>query len=1140
MAIELLNGLIAHWRADESSGNTLYDVSNNYNLTLYLNPSLNYAGVVNTCIDIDSSRSNTYNNSTAPFDNVSDNFSVSFWVYPHRIGLSGDRYYFRTMHGSSPWYSLTSYNQSNSSNLVFRVRDACAGDYSATATINASTWYHVVGVVEGIGKYIKLYVNDVSSRSSNTLAKNILDHNQGFNFGNGYNGSAEGAYAALDEMTMWSRALNEEEIAALYNSGSGLAYPFVEDTSIIIDLSTGLQGYWKLDENTGSTLYDSVGVNHLTNSNAIIGAADAISGRSVEFDTSTDYIRDSTLTGLDASNDQFSVSLWAKFDVSTTGSGINMTLLRIQEYVSGGVNRPVILLNTATQGGNDYLAAYISSIDGSIQSIETTPSKVNWQTNTWYHIAYTYAGAGNLGTLYVNASDARGWTNNKIFTQPISSPMGYITLGNSYGGARLGLDGKIDEFGYWNRALTPAEVSTLYNNGQGLTFPFTGPVIPDLSTGLNAYWKFDETSGTTAYDSLNTYDLTNTGAIINSDGKIETSYLFEGGSDRVTNDTSILWNTRMTVGAWIKSTYTAGYQNVISTYRYSTYAYGYDLNIRNSGAEFALRGGINGNRAVDVNVSGINDGNWHHVIGTWDGSTIRLYVDASLRGTNSWTYDVQYIPTCYFSIGNRAGSIPFNGNIDEPFVYNRAITPAEVSALYNNGLGLSYPFTETPGPVSAPTVTTTSITDISIHTATGGGNVTHDGSIALTYRGICWGTSTNPTVADSSVQDGATGEGSYISYLTNLISNTTYYVRAFAYNSEGLSYGNNVNFTTESGLTAPVVTTAGITDVSLYTATSGGTVVDDGGSTITARGICWDTTSNPTIASGDGSTGNGTGEGTFVSYLTNLTPATYYYVRAYAINSQGTSYGSNIGFTTNSRTLLTDLVSYWKLDEESGTVYDSFGTNNGTVTGATYSQTGKINTGLYFDAANEIINCGTGTSLRITEEITLSAWIKLSATQNTYPRIVGKESGYGMYVSSVTGNLRWYDGVNDVEVNSISSFDLRDNSWHLVTTTYDKTAIRGYVDASPVGTFSYTGSLTDVPAIPLTIGNRVAGDRYTVGTIDEVGIWSRALSPNEISQLYNADRGLTYPFTSTLINALGVYNGFFVTYMGQTVWVFSL
>jgi len=657
----------------------------------------------------------------------------------------------------------------------------------------------------------------------------------------------------------------------------------------------------------------------------------------------------------------------------------------------------------------------------------------------------------------------------------------------------------------------------------------------NLSLNLCAYWKFDETTGTTAYDSLNTYNLAITGASINELGKIEKSYLFDGG-DKITNDTSILLNTRISVGAWVKSTYTAGYQNVISTYRYSTYAYGYDLNIRNSGAEFALRGGANGNRTVDVNVSGINDGNWHHVIGTWDGSTIRLYVDASLRGTNTWTYDVSYISTCYFSIGNRTGEIPFNGNIDEPFVYSRAITAAEVSTLYNNGVGLSYPFTD----VSAPTVTTTSIADVSIHTATGGGNVTHDGSIALTYRGICWGTSTNPTVADSSVQDGATGEGAYTSYLTNLISNTTYYVRAFAYNSEGLSYGNNVNFTTESGLTAPVVTTAGITDVSLYTATSGGTVVDDGGATVTARGICWDTTINPIITSADGSTSNGAGEGSFVSYLTNLTPATYYYVRAYAVNSQGTSYGSNIGFTTNSRTLLTDLVSYWKLDEESGTINDSFGTNNGTVTGATYNQPGKINTGLYFDAASEIINCGTGSSLRITEAITLSAWIKLSATQNSYPRIVSKEGGYCMYISTANGNLRWFDSVNDIELNSIASFDLRDNNWHLVTITYDKTTIRGFVDASPVGTFSYTGSLADVSTVPLTIGNRVAGDRYAVGTIDEVGIWSRALSSDEISQLYNADRGLTYPFTSTLINALGVYNGFFVTYMGQTVWVFSL
>jgi hypothetical protein len=101
-----------------------------------------------------------------------------------------------------------------------------------------------------------------------------------------------------------------------------------------------------------------------------------------------------------------------------------------------------------------------------------------------------------------------------------------------------------------------------------------------------------------------------------------------------------------------------------------------------------------------------------------------------------------------------------------------------------------------------PTVTTSSITDIDEDNATGGGNVTHDGGILLTYRGVCISTNTNPTIADVSIQDAGTGEGSFISYLTNLTPDADYYVRAFAYNSYGLVYGANVYFST------PIVYTA--------------------------------------------------------------------------------------------------------------------------------------------------------------------------------------------------------------------------------------------------------------------------------------------------------------------------------------------
>ncbi len=193
-----------------------------------------------------------------------------------------------------------------------------------------------------------------------------------------------------------------------------------------------------------------------------------------------------------------------------------------------------------------------------------------------------------------------------------------------------------------------------------------------------------------------------------------------------------------------------------------------------------------------------------------------------------------------------------------------------------------------------PTVTTAAVTNITVTTATSGGNVTSDGGAEVTAKGVCWGTSTGPTITGSKTSDG-TGTGSYTSSLTGLTENAKYYVRAYATNSEGTSYGNEVNFTT-SQVVAATVTTATVTSISSTTAVSGGTVSADGGGTVTARGVCWSTTTGPTVS--DSKTSDGTGTGTFTSNLTSLAPGILYYVRAYATNSSGTAYGNEVTFTT--------------------------------------------------------------------------------------------------------------------------------------------------------------------------------------------------------------------------------------------------
>ncbi len=97
--------------------------------------------------------------------------------------------------------------------------------------------------------------------------------------------------------------------------------------------------------------------------------------------------------------------------------------------------------------------------------------------------------------------------------------------------------------------------------------------------------------------------------------------------------------------------------------------------------------------------------------------------------------------------------------------------------------------------------------------------------------------------------------------------------------------------------TVPVVTTVTASDITKNSAVSGGEITSDGGSQVTARGVCWSTDSNPSLD--DNFTTDGAGTGTFTSNITGLNPGTAYYIRSYATNAIGTSYGNELTFTTN-------------------------------------------------------------------------------------------------------------------------------------------------------------------------------------------------------------------------------------------------
>src|SRR6266540_787980 len=204
-----------------------------------------------------------------------------------------------------------------------------------------------------------------------------------------------------------------------------------------------------------------------------------------------------------------------------------------------------------------------------------------------------------------------------------------------------------------------------------------------------------------------------------------------------------------------------------------------------------------------------------------------------------------------------------------------------------------------------------------------------------------------------------------------------------------------------------------------------------------------------------------------------------------------------------------ELVGHWKLDEGSGIIVadSSANGNNGTLTNGTAWVSGWISNALSFDGVDDYVEVPNSSNLGITADITLAAWIK-RATLGNYGAVVSKTDGnsicdYDLYFVGGANTLHFYaDGQSPQETISIGA--VSDTEWHHVAVTRSGETVAFYIDGAPAGTATVSGESADNP-IPLRIGTDGPGysaDSMLSGLIDEVRVYARALSPQEIRALY--------------------------------------
>lgn len=672
----LLDGLIAYWSLEEASG-VRRDWHSNNHLTDN-NTVTQAAGKLGNAAQFTAANSEYLSIADNPQLSTGDiAFTCAFWLYIDT--KSSDRGFIgKTDSGAASsewvvWYELAS------DRIVLRVYSG-ASAYSLSANSFGSptvgTWIFIIIWHDPVGNTLNIQVNDGTIDSlAHTVGVN--DGTAPFEIGRFLAGAAY-HNGRVDGVGFWKRLLTVKEKKALYGGGSGLEYPFGVNR-----LTEGLIEYWKLDEASGNRTGEFRGI-VLTDTNTVMSAAGKIGNAAQFVRANSEYLTTADDADISTGDISYSWSVWVK------ASSLPIEYMGIVGKDGSSSNREFMLaIDNASKftfnvyNGSTNVGGVTANALGAIS------------TGVWYHIICWHDPDRNEIGIRVNDQ----YENVSATTGSPVDTIHALDIGRMWDSATYCFDGLIDEAGFWKRQFTPAEITALYNGGNGRTYPFDVSLLDSLM----AVWPLEEGSGNRADAHVHALTLTDVNTVTGAVGKDGGAAQFTAANSEaltLADDVRMrhTYQRSLTLAAWVYmdsvSANDAFIGKIASGGGNADIEYVLWFHVTPNRFKFTVGDGTSIYEAVANSLGIPATVTWYFIVGFYDEATNKVYIQVNDGTTDQIagppTPKVASAGLALGKYGDFAGSY-HNGRIDLVMIWNRILTPVERTWLYNAGKGINYP-----------------------------------------------------------------------------------------------------------------------------------------------------------------------------------------------------------------------------------------------------------------------------------------------------------------------------------------------------------------------------------------------------------------------------------------------------------------